>query len=188
MLHAAARSGRTAGWIEVADLRFPYSTKGNHNPGFAEREKYRSARCGDERDIAGMLLINRTGDLHIFTVGRVPMSAFKAAEALQDFCGARSHLVHGFAPMKPVAQGIRLSGLPFTVVGRAHGLDGASLLDDMGARHAAAELLAWLERFRGVASKYLPRYFAYFLAVREQLRTVWLKTFLIKTVWPPLPP
>lgn len=152
------------GWIEASHCTLPHSNKGARRASgkFTSHDRTRSAQLSRPR-ISVVVLHDRSDAVVVAVAGgRRPLLS-RLIELYDTHFGAGATLLTHQRPYAPLPAAARALRIPH-VVG-----------DDFGddpARHVANavsycnRLLTWLERFRGVATAYLPNYLAWHLEVQ----------------------
>lgn len=169
-----------AGWVELCSLTLLYSEKGRR------RTRAREARprpaAPSEPGAWGARLLARvlvacdrrgrtvTGVAGISRTARIPTHELE--RILEGRIEGRAHLVAADGPLSPAATLARRAGWRFHDARLwARGAARArSLVHVRTAEAYVARFLDWLERFRGVATRYLPNYLAWHRALDRQWR------------------
>lgn len=171
---------RLAGWVELRSLALLYSEKGRRRTRGEEPRRRPAARTAPgawvARLVARVLVAcdrrgrTVTGVAGIATTARIPSHEFE--RILRGRVEGRAHLVAADGPLSPAATAARRAGWLFhDARAWARGAARArSLVHVRTADAYAARFLDWLERFRGVATRYLPNYLAWHRALDRQWR------------------
>ena len=167
------RPGETlSGWIELDTTRFPYSEKGQRRRHHPPR---RRGLSGWERlahpNVSVLIVCDRGGHLIHALCGRGRPSAMDLERAVAGRIAGRPTLCaeHG---QFGIGRGLmhRYRGRFFDArTGAASGKD-ARLVHVRTARAAQVRLHDWIQRFRGVATKYLANYLVWHCHVDRAIR------------------
>lgn len=171
---------RLAGWIELCTIALPYSEKGRRRRRTArdEERRRRAAAVTPEawtaRLLARVLVAcdrrgrTATGTAGIGATARIP--SHEIERILHGRVEGPAQIVAADGPLSPAATAARRAGWRFHDARPRAGLRPRSLVHIHAARAYVARLLDWLDRFRGVATRYLPNYLAWHGTLDRQWR------------------
>ncbi len=149
-----------SGWIEVASVSFPYSEKGRRGPRSADEE--RRSPLDRKRDVNVVIACDRSDAIVTAVTGRSPMAQLRAAEleaALKDRARPGATLLASAGWYSGVALFATRSRLGYMDTRRRAWRIRRPELAHVWATHQyRIRLLGWIERFRGVATRYLNNY------------------------------
>lgn len=145
------------GWTEAIDLRFRYSEKGQARRGLRRRRGQREQR--DRRRVSVVVLHDRLGSAAGTIMGWSRPHLPTLVERCGEWLGQSTLLLSSHRRFEPLAAAAVALGLPHVRVARSPSVDARMHL--VNATSHATRLLEWLERFRGVATRYLDNYLAW---------------------------
>ena len=158
---------RLAGWIEVCSVSFPYSEKGRRRSGTPRRRDAAHSRPEEILKANVVIACDRHARLVTALVGvstTTRIHTHQLHASLSDRVRGRPDIVAAQGQFGPAATLARRLGW------RIHDLRSTSQpprsLAHLNAAHAyRVRLCDWLQRFRGVATRYLPNYLAWHRAI-----------------------
>jgi transposase-like protein len=147
-----------AGRVELADARYRYSEKGARTPGPRAGERRTPTYAPDQRAVLVLFGCDATHATLAEVVGEHLLSAALLQQALVASVARGSSIVAAAGRFSPYAVACKRAGMQFRPTPRRWTAPG----DARRACHAAHRLRtrfeAWVERFYGVATRYLPNY------------------------------
>jgi transposase-like protein len=151
-----------AGWIEVTSVRFAHSEKGARRlPRPPRRRGLRLGRRHATRAVAVLLACDRLGSAITAvanTFGTGTFTSRNAESALGDRIATNSVLTADQGKFGPAGVFARRRGLAFHDARRDARSRRPLEAHTTTARAYRQRLLAWIRRFRGVSTAYLPNY------------------------------
>jgi len=171
---------RLAGWIELCSLALPYSEKGRRRRRMTVNGARRrpaapvAPEAWTARLVARVLIAcdrrgrTATGTAGIGAAARIP--SHEIERILHGRVDGPAQIVAADGPLSPAATAARRAGWRFHDARARAGVRPRSLVHVHAARAYGARLLDWLDRFRGVATRYLPNYLAWHNVLDRQWR------------------
>ncbi len=170
-----------AGWIELCSLALPYSEKGRRRRRRTTgNEPQRRPAAPAAPEVAAARLVARvliacdrrgrtaTGTAGIGAAARIP--SHEIERILHGRVEGSAQIVAVDGPLSPAATAARRARWRFHDARARAGVRARSLVHIRTAKAYVARLLDWLDRFRGVATRYLPNYLAWHGALDRQWR------------------
>ena len=163
------------GWIEMDQIRLPYSEKGRHAKGFGRaspRTLHRNVDSTDSPPITVFLIPDRTGHL-VPAIGSARPNTAELEQILRGRVTSGVVVCARQGRLGPIARFARRIGGRFHDVRFGHRFRPGSrnrLVHVRRARRALAAFLDWMRRFHGVATKYLLNYLNWFVLLDRCFR------------------
>ena len=167
------------GWVELEMLWFAYSRKGERGLTNARRRGVPDRLFTDARPVRVILANDRTGNA-THAMFMAPLSSATFEKELVNRFVSCAGLVAGLGLMPVLRPIARKRAIPLVDARPGQLMPPRELAwSQLPARKQAALLLDWLERFRGVATKYLPNYLAWHCSLdrarRQRFESVLLR-------------
>ena len=158
------------GWIELEQLWFAYSRKGERGVKEPRRRGVRDRALTDKRPVRLLLANDRIGNATA-EVFMAPLKTDEIETRLMTRFADCAGLFVGFGLLPVLRAVARHKEIPI-VDGRGRLTTPASELarSTLAAKMQARLFMNWLERFNGVATKYLPNYVAWHFALDRERR------------------
>jgi transposase-like protein len=175
-LRAVDAERLSGGWVELSTLRMPYSEKGQRTldrPPRRCRERPDTAPFLGRQDVNVVIACDRLGRVIAAVAGISPVRRPTRLDLERALAGrVRGRVIVAARDGRFGAAGFFASRRGGTVHDARPGAhDRAGRLAHVDTAFAyGLRLETWLERFRGVATKYLPNYLAWHCAVDRTLR------------------